>query len=164
MQTEIKKEIPELELLNRWKSPDNYIGAEWPDYFVFLGQHRDSDALTRSNFECGLVWLGGESETVRVIRERHWAVGWVEWIAIHESAAAKLKTAENILRRLEAYPVLDEEHFSELEWREAEQFWGTLSIRERVDLCREAGISIFAARHGYIPRDDSGYIFESLRG
>ena len=164
MQTEIKKEIPELELLNRWKSPDNYIGAEWPDYFVFLGQHRDSDALTRSNFECGLTWLGGESETVRVIRERHWAVGWVEWIAIHESAAAKLKTAENILRRLEAYPVLDDDHFSDLEWKEADEQWRRLSVSERVNLCRDAGVSIFAARHEWPPADDSGYIFEALRG
>lgn len=34
---------------------------------------------------CMLRELGGESETVRVVRESHWAVGWVEWIAIHES-------------------------------------------------------------------------------
>lgn len=164
MQTEIRKEIPEIELLNRWKRPDNYAGADWPGWFVFLGRHRDSDALTRSNFECGLARLGGESETVQIVRERHWAVGWVEWIAIHESAAAKLKTAENILRRLKAYPVLDEDHFSDLEWREADEQWQRLSVRERVDLCREARVSIFAARRDYPPADDSGYIFEALRG
>ena len=85
-------------------------------------------------------------------------------VSTHESAAAKLKTAENILRRLEAYPVLDDDHFSELEWKEAQQAWEGLSIRERVDLCREARVSIFAARHGYIPHDDTGFVFERLRG
>lgn len=154
----------EYKFLKKWERPDNYAGADWPDWFVFLGQHRDSDALTRSNFECGLARLGGESETVRVIRERHWAVGWIEWIGVHKSAADKLDAAETILKQIDAYPVLDDEHFSELEWTEAEQFWASLSIRERVDLCREARVSIFAARHGYIPSDDSGYIFESLRG
>ena len=154
----------EYKFLKKWERPDSYAGADWPDYFVFLGQHRDSDALTRSNFECGLARLGGESETVRVIRERHWAVGWIEWIGVHKSAADKLDAAETMLEQIDAYPVLDEDDFSELEWKEAEQFWASLSIRERVDLCREARVSIFAARHGYIPSDDSGYIFERLRG
>lgn len=154
----------EYKFLKKWERPGNYAGADWPDWFVFLGQHRESDALTRSNFECGLARLGGESETVRVIRERHWAVGWVEWIGVHKSAADKLDAAETMLEQIDAYPVLDEDDFSELEWKEAEQFWASLSIRERVDLCREARVSIFAARHGYIPSDDSGYIFERLRG
>ena len=154
----------EYKFLKKWERPDNYAGADWPDWFVFLGQHRESDALTRSNFECGLARLGGESETVRVIRERHWAVGWVEWIGVHKSAADKLDAAETMLEQIDAYPVLDEDDFSELEWKEAEQFWASLSIRERVDLCRDARVSIFAARRGYIPHDDSGFIFESLRG
>jgi hypothetical protein len=56
--------------LTRWKTPDSYFGAEWPEYYVFLSQHRDSDALTRSNFICGLEAIGGgASETVHVVRE-----------------------------------------------------------------------------------------------
>ena len=63
--------------LNLWQHPESYYGAAWPDSYVFLSQSRDSDALTRSNFECGLELLGGESDTVQVIRERHWACdGW----------------------------------------------------------------------------------------
>lgn len=156
--------MSEYKFLKKWERPDSYAGADWPDWFVFLGQHRDSDALTRSNFERGLARLGGESETVQVIRERHWAVGWVEWIGVHKSAADKLRAAETMLKQIDAYPVLDDDHFSELEWKEAEQFWASLSIRERVDLCREARVSIFAARHGYIPHDDTGFVFERLRG
>jgi hypothetical protein len=44
--------MPKAEL-TRWNRPDHYMGAEWPEYFVFLGQNRDSDALTRSNFRTG---------------------------------------------------------------------------------------------------------------
>ena len=73
-----------------WTRPDSYWGAEWHDFYVFLSQHRDSDSLTRSNFTCALDKLGESKscqwgETVQVVRENHWAVGWVEWIAIHKS-------------------------------------------------------------------------------
>jgi len=150
--------------LNRWSLPDSYAGAQWPDYFVFLSQNRDSDRLTRSNFTCGLEALGGESETVHVVREGHWAVGWVEWIAIHESDTEALKLADSMARKIDGYPVLNEDHWSELEWNEAQDYWSSMSVRERAALCADAGVSIFAARHEYIPQDDSGYIFETLRG
>ena len=149
-----------LKAIKRWTLPDSYAGAHWPEYFVFLGQHRDSDALTRSNFECALEAIGGESETVHVVREGHWAVGWVEWIAIHESDTEALEAADEILCALSDYPVLNESHFGELELTEAENYWQSLPLRYRVELCQEAGVCVFAARHDYIPRDDSGYIFE----
>jgi len=47
MATTTDKYIPQR--LDRWTLPKNYFGAEWPDYYVFLSQHRDSDTLTRSN-------------------------------------------------------------------------------------------------------------------
>jgi hypothetical protein len=151
-----------LKSLTRWTLPDSYCGAEWHEYFVFLSQSRDSDALTRSNFECGLNALGGESDTVQVVREGHWAVGWVEWIAIHESDTENLQKADEMLCALSDYPVLDESHFSELEHSEAESQWQQMPIKWRVELCQEAGISVFSARHDWIPQCDNGYIYESL--
>jgi len=150
--------------IQRWTLPDSYGGAEWPEYFVFLGQSRDSDALTRSNFTRGLEIIGGESETVHVVRERHWAVGWVEWTAIHESDAQALAEADAILAALTDYPVVDDEHFSQLEWDEAADYWARLSVRDRVDYCERAGLSIFAARRDYLPPDDTGALMEMLRG
>jgi len=151
-----------LKALTRWTMPDSYFGAEWPEYFVFLSQSRDADALTRSNFECGLESLGGESETVIVVREGHWAVGWIEWIAIHESDADAILKAEDMLCALSDYPVLNESHFSELEHSEAENTWQKMPIKYRVELCQDAGISVFAARHDWIPQCDNGFIYESL--
>src|SRR5690606_29707826 len=121
-----------------WTRPDHYAGAEWPEYFgAGTGQHRDSDALTRSNFRCMLRALGGESETVRVIREGHWAVGWIEWIAIHESDARALEIADGIAAALEDYPVVDESDWSELEMEEANDVWRTCySAADRLDYVR----------------------------
>jgi hypothetical protein len=40
--------------------------------------------------------LGGESETVIVVREAHWLLGWVEWIAIHQDDDRALKIADQM--------------------------------------------------------------------
>jgi len=155
--------------LERWTRPDSFMAMDsgWQyskAAFVFLGRHRDSDLLTESNFECALAALGGESDTVRVVREGHWAVGWVEWIAIHESDTKALNIADDILCALSDYPVLDESDFSEREWNAAQDCWESLPLSERLDLCRKADVSIYAARHNYIPEQDNGYITEVCLG
>lgn len=122
MSTDTRTYQPEN--LKRWTRPDCYVGASWPAYYSSgVGQSRDSDALERSNFSCMLKALGGESETVLVIRESHWAVGWVEWIAIHETDAKALEIADDIAAALADYPVVDEMHWSELEYEEAQEVW-----------------------------------------
>jgi len=148
--------------LKRWTLPRDYAGEHWPEWYVFLGQHRDSDSVTRSTFATGLKSWGGETETVNVIREGHWAVGWVEWVGIHESDETALRAADAMAERIEGYPLLDESHHSELEWDEACEFWAGMSVRNRLELCQRFGLSGFAARHDYIPEDPGGRLFEYL--
>lgn len=124
--------------LTRWTMPDSYFGATWEDYFgAGVGQSRDSDTLTRSNFECLQQALGElpdfippsqtddeeEIQSRRVISESHWAVGWVEWIPIHESDTAALELCEEIAAGLEDYPVIDESDWSDLEYDEFIEAW-----------------------------------------
>lgn len=156
-------ETKNLKALTRWTLPDNYAGAHWPEYFVFLAQHRDSDSITRSNFVCGLKAIGGETDTVIVVREGHWAVGWVEWIAVHESDVDALEKADNIACALKDYPVVSDDHLSEIEWDEAADYWQRASVRERAEICARLDLSIFAARHDYMPADDTGALLEYLR-
>ncbi len=47
---------------------------------------------------------------------------------------------------MEAYPVLDDDHWSGLENEEVLNFWETEDLEGRIDICKGAGISIFAAR------------------
>jgi len=126
-------ETYEPQRLQRWTMPDHYFGEVWPAYYsAGVGQSRDSSCLERSNFVCMLEAIGGESETVQVVRESHWAVGWVEWIAIHQDGGRALRIADEIRRKLDDYPVIDESHFSDLEYNEAADFWESLSPREKV--------------------------------
>ena len=125
--------------LHRWTLPQCYAGETWPDYYSSgVGQSRDSDALERSNFASMLEALGGESETVVVVREGHWLVGWIEWIAIHQDDDAALQVADEIQEKLVDYPVIDEDHWSELEMMEANDVWrDCYDWRERVAYIRD---------------------------
>ena len=116
-------DVYEPKHLQLWQRPDNYIGAVHPAAYVFLGRNRDSDCLTESNFAKALEQIGGESETVEVVRESHWACGWVEWIAIHQDDSAALEKADRIMESLAGYPVLDESDFFEREHDEANDIW-----------------------------------------
>lgn len=132
-----------MKTLTKWTHPKCYIGAEWPDYYSFLGRSRDSDALERANFDAGLKAIGGEKEyegqpLVKVVRESHWAVGWVEWIAIHESATEALRIADDIKTKLEDYPIVDEFLYSEYETEEAEEVWREcFRPKERLEYIRK---------------------------
>ena len=154
----------------RWKLPRSYMGASWTEYYAFLGQHRDSDAIYRSNFTVALAALralpefdGSDDGSRIIVRETHWAVGWVEWIAIHETDEAWLRAADEMLACIENYLLLDEMHYSELEWNEACEYWQRMSVSNRVEVCQECGITPFAARHDYLPADDDGRLFDYLR-
>lgn len=119
----------------KWQLPSNYMGAHWDGYHVFLAMNRDSNALDRANFDAGLKLVRSvmskdsvpgdpdESATVQVVTENHWAVGWVRWIAIHESDTAALQEAGRIVAKMENYPVLDEELWSQYESEESNEVW-----------------------------------------
>lgn len=129
--------------LKRWSMPSHYFGATWPNHYsAGVGQSRDSDALERSNFTTMLKDLGGESDVVTVVRESHWLVGWVEWIAIEADGTAEsdkaLETADANKARLEDYPSLNDDLWSDIEWNEAADYWDGLSPRERVRMAMDA--------------------------
>lgn len=125
--------------LPRWTMPANYAGEVWPNYYIAgCGQSRDSSALESSNFAAMLKALGGESETVIVVREGHWACGWVEWIAIDQDDARALAIADDLNERLEDYPVLDEDDWSQREQDEANDIWrDCYDAAERIAYIRE---------------------------
>ena len=98
--------------LKRWTLPQYYVGAHWDAYYAApVSRHRDSEAYDRSNWREQLAALGGESEdgeSIVVVHERHFLVGWVEWVAIHQTAYDALRVADELHERLERYPILNE--------------------------------------------------------
>lgn len=103
-------------------------GADRGDWIVVpVGQNRDSDCLSESNFAQALEALGGESNTIEVHRFRHWACGWFEIILAHPDCA--LDVAE-IACALDGYPILNEEDYSRREHEAADQAWQDFACRD----------------------------------
>jgi hypothetical protein len=105
--------------LREWKLPQYYSGARWDGYLVApCTRNRDSDTVERSNWDAQLERIPADGEGVTIVRENHWAVGWVEWLAILPTASVAVAEAEKIADELESYPILDEDAWSELEFEE----------------------------------------------
>jgi len=121
--------------MQKWSRSDNYIGETYFDYYVLLSHHRDSGLVEESNFWSALKALNGESDTVKVIRSSHWAVGWIEVILIHESDKESVERGFEIEKALESYPILDDIDFSERESEKRDEY-----IEEiRKDIANECG-------------------------
>lgn len=148
------------EHLEPWKRPSCYVGAQWAGWYRFLNRSRDSDDLEESNFAIGLAAVravmseesiggpstdapgicgipGADMATCQVVCENHWAVGWVEWIAIHESDAPALEEADRLVAEIGIYPILDEDDFSRREDQSAQTVWrDNYNLKERLDYIR----------------------------
>lgn len=157
--------------LVRWDTSDpatgfsgNYMGPDYSEFLIFLGRNRDSGHIDNSNFEVGLARLGGESETVQIIRTGHWACGWVEIIGIKDNDKDSINKAEKMLKDLDDYPVLSDDDLSSREWDAACAYWESLSDNERQELAVQYNCTIDPGYPLSIPSDDSGSLFEMLRG
>lgn len=116
----MKNQIQENDYLSKYEIPGSYIGPTYEGYYVFMGKNRDSDAYTRSNFECALKQVEPllkpkKYENEGVIRDSHWACGWIEYILIHSKNKKALEVAEKIAQDLDQYPLVDESHACDLE-------------------------------------------------
>jgi hypothetical protein len=182
-------DLYEYQVLNerQWETPEYYGGFDPVGDVVIAGQSRDSDALERSNYETIFKFLRETEERLAEeypeefdaayekndfdlfiydFRASHWAVGWVETLLMSRHAPDKLQMAVvSVLESMSDYPVFDEEHYSDLEYTETQEYWESLSVADRMDLIREHGGNIFAARHDYLSdsADPTGSLFDYLR-
>jgi hypothetical protein len=85
----------------------------------------------------------------------------VEWIGIHESNESILDLAESILGDLGGYPVFDEQNYSRRERDAANEFWESLSLRQRVKWYGEYLISKWEARRALCNVNDR--LFDRIR-
>lgn len=144
---------------------DSHICSELDAFLIApVSQTRDSGCLERSNWTVvtSAVLAVSTHEQTAIHRFGHWACGWYELLLIHPDDEAALREAEEFEAALENYPVADDEHLSALEWQEACDYWERASVRERVELCAAADISIFAARRDELPDDPTGALLQQL--
>lgn len=92
--------------------------------FSPFGVHRDSDALSRSNWRViseDLCWRFPES--TEVMHTSHWACGWYDHLMLLTTDTEALEAALEWVERLESYPVADELDWSDLESADEQEAW-----------------------------------------
>lgn len=163
----------------KWTHPPSYGGFSPEGDYVIYVRTRDSNILDNCNYQLIFKELRNLARTlpeppdnpniesgdigswVYDFRAGHWACGWVETLLIRQDAPeALLALAGEILRALSDYPIYDESAFSEAEFEATSDYWESLSIAERVEYCREAGESIFAARRDAIPSNMYEHLYD----
>lgn len=126
---------------------DSAYWGEHGDWLVAYDTHRDAKTLERSNWNCFSkalrdlpavkAWPGDDCP-VTIERASHWAVGWIDYLLVNPACPEAIAEAERLLARLENYPILDEEDYSNEETAEANLVWlDCYRPAERVQYIRE---------------------------
>lgn len=161
--------------MQTWRHPQYYAGFSPVGDYLILAQHRESGTIDRSNWTIACEILSAQPWDEAKLDGRpaayHWrashpCVGWIEYLCVRQDAPPEIiEKARDIGKKLRDYPILNEDHHSELEWNEVCDYWAGMSVRSRLDAIQysDSGDSIFAARHDYLPPDDSGRLLEFLR-
>lgn len=114
----------------RW-SPSQYDtkGLDLPEHQEWLvspiGHNRDSDECAESNWAyqaTQLEEIDPEGEDHMVGDFGHWACGWFEVVLVRPGSPAH-DLVRNLAERLDNYPLLDEDDFSERERESADLIW-----------------------------------------
>jgi hypothetical protein len=120
------------------------LGApDHQDWLVVIGVNRDSSALARSNFRvaCDDIRKGARYDTgddfpdYEILHLGHWACGWIKVLIVRPGTPCA-EAAERIAERLEGYPVLSDDDFTQEEQREADETWACYSTAERIEIIR----------------------------
>ena len=99
-----------------------YIGPRYDDYYIIAGHSRDSRILEESNYTSIKEFLEKNKINFIEVSFNHWAVGWIETLMIQEDDIKGIEFInDNILDKLEDYPIFDEDDFYTREFEEAEK-------------------------------------------
>lgn len=145
------------DILPLWDHPTsfdsnaNFVGYK-PTGYVIYSRNRDSSILENVNFNGILSAIGGEGEHVEIVRHKHWACGWIEYIVVNKQApTALLDQCVDIVKSLAGYPIFCEDSYMTAQNEAIQDHWLNLTLRDRIDVCLDNGVTIFAARRASIP-------------
>jgi hypothetical protein len=124
---------------------------------------RDACILTNCNFQVAKEALEALDmhDDWDIPCFNHWLCGWYELIVVKPDTPAH-KLMQELEEAMDRYPILDELRYSQLQFEAVCDYWEKLTIRERMEYCKEVGVSIFAARHDEIPEALDCILYETI--
>lgn len=147
-----------------WETPDNYGGFDPVGDYCIMSRHRGGSILAESNWEVAQEefkpeWFSKhpyeddfeeawkERPEIYMWRARSSLCGWIEYMMVRQDASDEVKErAGELVAALACYPVLDDALYSEMRMEKVEGYWNGMNMAERIEMCQDADVSIFAAR------------------
>ena len=119
---------------------------------------RDSSLIERSNWNSFITRLdeiGSErAACYEIIHCRHWSCGWIDFLVINPRNIKMIELAEEILEKLEDYPVIDDDNYYQMLYNKTAEFWNSCGIEERIKYAKRARVSILRARKSFADIDN----------
>lgn len=97
---------------------DDRINKTGWHFAMVGGTHRDCDAIAISNAHVIEAWLSEvdpSQDHWGHLEASHWAVGWYRHLIVDPNYAPAMDVLRRAREKLDAYPILDEMHLSEVE-------------------------------------------------
>lgn len=128
------------------------ISAQQEWFVAPVSRTRNGGLVEQANWGAFLDALlpSDEGDDYEIHRFGHWACGWFEIMLLKRGTTA-YEIGRKAEMKLADYPVLDDMMLEGLERNEEERVWKSMRLRDRVMLCADAGLSIFAARRTDAP-------------
>ncbi len=132
-----------------------YGEPEMLAWYIVASVNRDSDTIERSNWDT-MVALLGNGDGVTIERASHWACGWVDYLMVAPNNRKALREAIYAHSSLFNYPILDDDHYSEIEDEDCRLTWtNCYNAKERIEYFRQ---------HGFTSNGPASMIKAILRG
>lgn len=150
-----------LDRAARAGQPSTPADDDCADLLKVWDMGRDCDRYNRSNFAVVKRMLESAGVTVEIVRYSHWVCGWIDHLLCEDTNESR----ELILKIREChedYPILDDDHHSQLEYDEIIEFWETCTVEDRAEYLREANINPYWAKDDTLPDDPDGRLWDSL--
>lgn len=131
---------------------DNDSRLDWG--VLMIHTPKTATLLDESNWETAQKRL--KNHSFEIISVGHWATDIDILLFDPKSSAGEI--ALHILSELEAYPILDDIHYSNKQDEAIYDYWETLNLSDRIELCKDNNVSIFASRHDSIHESVYDYL------
>jgi hypothetical protein len=158
--------------LEKWVEYVNYTGDNFDEYYIASWRFFRCSPVERSNFAyikdhlkgCFTVPSAAEEQGLLIFPTfTDEVMSCRYYILIHKSQDKALRMADMFAERIERKGSLDPEQEIEMDRKASRLTWNKSRLVSRYRYCKDAGVSIFAARRTIFP-DNEPALAEKLYG
>ncbi len=149
-----------------WIEQINYTGEDFSEYYVASWRFFRCSPVEKSNHE----YIREHLLDSVIVNEKvvitptfsDEVMGFRYYVMVHREADRSLRMADMFAKRIAAKGSLDPENEVKVDRKSIHYSWGQFSLLAKVNMCKEAGVTIFAARNKKFPRQHAAKLYAHM--